>query len=144
MRAAFSSKMRMRGTWRMENIPPANTTTEPNWPELRQERRVIVVVDVVESVRLMQANEADVIDRWRRFVNEVRTQVLPIHGGRLVKSLGDGMLLDFADVRSGVSAALAIQQERHRANSARAADRQIMLRTGMEVSDVIIGANDVL
>jgi hypothetical protein len=48
--------------------------------------------------------------------------------------MGDGMLLDFADVRSGVSAALAIQQERHRANAARAADRQIMLRTGGDIT----------
>ena len=53
------------------------------------------------------------------------------------------MLLDFADVRSAVSAALAIQHERNRANAGRPADRQIMLRTGMEVSDVIVEANDV-
>lgn len=43
------------------------------------------------------------------------------------------MLLHFADVRSGVSAALAIQHECNRANSARAADARIVLRTGMEV-----------
>ena len=36
-----------------------------------------MAVDVVESVQLLQANEAKVIDRWRRFVNEVRTTVLP-------------------------------------------------------------------
>ncbi len=68
---------------------------------------------------------------WLDFVDHVKQRIVPSHNGRLVKSLGDGILLDFADVRSGVSAALAIQQERHRANSARAADRQIMLRTGI-------------
>ena len=70
------------------------TPTNP-WPlpELTRARRAIVVVDVVESVRLMQEDEAGFIDRWRRFVHEVRTEVLPKHGGRMVKSLGDGMLL---------------------------------------------------
>src|SRR5262249_43336462 len=63
-------------------------TSAPIWPELHRSRRAIVVVDVVESVRLMQAHEDDHIDRWRRFVDEVRTDLLPAHGGRLVKSLG--------------------------------------------------------
>ena len=70
-------------------------------PELQRARRAIVVVDVVESVRLMQEDESGFIDRWRRFVNQVRTEVLPAHGGRLVKSLGDGMLLEFASVQIG-------------------------------------------
>ena len=83
----------------MSPITRETTPAEPSqWPELPRERRTLVVVDVVESVRLMQAHEADVINRWRRFVHEVQTQVLPPFGGRLVKSLGDGLLLEFADV----------------------------------------------
>lgn len=42
------------------------------WSEPSQKRRVIVVVDVVESVRLMQADEAEGFDRWRCFVHEAR------------------------------------------------------------------------
>ena len=38
-------------------------------PELPRVRRAIAMVDVIESVRLMQAHEDDVIDRWRRFVD---------------------------------------------------------------------------
>ena len=107
-------------------------------------KRAVLLVDIVGSVRLIEQDEVGVISHWLDFVDHVKRRIVPSHNGRFVKSLGDGMLLDFSDVRSGVSAALAIQQERHRANSARAADRQIMLRTGMEVSDVIIGADDVL
>lgn len=107
-------------------------------------KRAVLLVDIVGSVRLIEQDEVGVISHWLDFVDHVKKRIVPSYNGRFVKSLGDGMLLDFADVRSGVSAALAIQQERYRANSARAADRQIMLRTGMEVSDVIIGANDVL
>ena len=55
------------------------------------------------------------------------------------------MLMDFADVRSRQLSAAAchIQHERKRANAGRPADRQIMLRTGLEVSDVIVEDNDV-
>ena len=74
------------------------------WPDLQRRRKAIAVVDIVESVRLIQAHESEVIDRWRRFVNEVRAEVLPAHGGRMVKSLGDGMLLEFDTARSAVSA----------------------------------------
>ena len=90
---------------------PTPTPPDP-WPlpELQRARRAIVVVDVVESVRLMQEDESGFIDRWRRFVNEVRTQVLPAHGGRLVKSLGDGMLLEFASVPPAVAAVLVMKQ----------------------------------
>lgn len=71
-------------------------------------RRTIVVVDMVESVRLMDAHEAEVIDYWRHFVHAVRTDLLPGLAGRMVKSLGDGLLLAFTTARDGVRAAHAL------------------------------------
>ena len=61
----------------------SSPTAPDPWPlpELQWARRAIVVVDIVESVRLMQEDESGFIDRWRRFVNAVRTEVLPAHGG---------------------------------------------------------------
>ncbi|GEP57971.1 adenylate/guanylate cyclase domain-containing protein [Reyranella soli] len=107
-------------------------------------RRAILLVDIAGAVRLVERDEGGVTAHWLDFVDHVKKHIVPSHNGHLVKGLGDSILLDFADVRSGASAALAIQQECHRANSARAADRQIMLRIGMEVIDVIVGANDGL
>ena len=88
----------------------ASTTPEAPWvlPELTRAGRAIVVVNVVESVRLMQEDESGFIDRWRRFVHEVRTEVLPKHGRRMVKSLGDGMLLEFERVPQAVAAAFEL------------------------------------
>ena len=120
---------------------PASASTD--WPELRQQRRAIVVVDVVESVRLMQANEADVVDRWRRFVNEVRTQVLPKHGGRLVKSLGDGLLLEFEGVTEAVQCAIAIQRTSAARDVGLSADRRMSLRIGVHFADLIVDDLDV-
>jgi adenylate cyclase len=102
-----------------------------------------VVVDVVESVRLMQQHETDVINRWRRFVNEVQTQVLPKHGGRLVKSLGDGMLLEFESVPDAVAASLEMQQRVSSYNAGRDPAAAIELRVAAHVSDVVIDDLDM-
>lgn len=105
-------------------------------PELTRARRAIVVVDVVESVRLMQEDEDGFIDRWRRFVHEVRTEVLPTHGGRLVKSLGDGMLLEFERVPQAMAAALRLQTIAGQLDP-------LPLRVGVHVSDVIVDELDL-
>ena len=124
-------------------MEPVDTRAETDWPELTRQRRAIVVVDVVESVRLMQANEADVIDRWRHFVNEVRTQVLPVHGGRLVKSLGDGLLLEFKAVHAAVSAAFDVQRRVVAYSAGRHADAVMSLRIGVHAADVVVDDLDV-
>ena len=124
-------------------MPPI-TPTEP-WPlpELQRARRAIVVVDVVESVRLMQEDESGFIDRWRRFVNEVRTEVLPAHEGRLVKSLGDGMLLEFEAVPNAVAAALAMQQRAIAHNVSCNVSAKMQLRFGIHIADVVVDALDI-
>ena len=73
-------------------------------------RLAIVVVDMVESVRLMESHESALITYWRHFVQLVRTELLPQHRGRMVKSLGDGMLLTFKTAPDALSAAQALQQ----------------------------------
>lgn len=119
------------------------TAEDVGWPELQRARRAIVVVDVVESVRLMQQHETDVINRWRRFVNEVQTQVLPKHGGRLVKSLGDGMLLEFESVPGAVAASLSLQQRVAAHNIGRECSAAVQLRVAIHVSDVVIDELDI-
>lgn len=119
------------------------TAEDVGWPELQRARRAIVVVDVVESVRLMQQHETDVINRWRRFVNEVQTQVLPKHGGRLVKSLGDGMLLEFELVQPAVAAALEIQRVIRGYNPHAESGAAMALRIGVHVADVVVADIDV-
>src|SRR5712671_1429666 len=90
-------------------------------------KRAVLLMDIVGSVRLIEQDEVGVISHWLDFVDHVKRDVLPLNHGRFVKSLGDGMLLDFEDVRSAVSAALAIQHARNRANASRSSERRIML-----------------
>ena len=112
-------------------------------PPLQRERRAILVVDVVESVRLMQADEAGVIDRWRRFVNEVRTDVLAGQEGRLVKSLGDGMLLEFARVPPAIGVALDLHRRIGAYNRGKADTDALLLRIGVHSADVVVDELDV-
>ena len=121
--------------------PEANEASV--WPELQRAHRTLVVIDVVESVRLMQANEADVVDRWRRFVDEVRSQVLPLHRGRLVKSLGDGLLLEFMEISPAVSAALDVQRRIGAHNRAQDPAAAMHLRAGVHVAEVVVDELDI-
>jgi adenylate cyclase len=99
--------------------------------------RAILFADVVESVRLMQDDEAGTVRRWHGFVEQVTTAVLPAHDGRLVKVLGDGLMLEFAGVHSAVAAAFALQAAASRMNADLPAARRLHLRIGLHVSPVI-------
>jgi len=105
--------------------------------------RAVVIVDVVESVRLVEEDQDGVVRRWLQFVEHVDNDILPDFSGNLVKGLGDGMLLEFGEVRSAMSAAFAIQKAIERENRDISPEKQLLLRMGIEAGDVIVEKNDV-
>lgn len=121
---------------------PAHDAAPPAPPPDRV-RRAIVVADLVESVRLLQSHEADVIDRWRRYVAGVRADLLPVHGGRMVKSLGDGMLLEFSRCGDAVAAALALHRAIVPYNAGADPASAMALRVGVHVAEVVLDEFDV-
>lgn len=121
----------------------AATTGEEGSPGLHRMRRIVVVVDVVDSVRLIDRHEADVIERWRAFVREVRTEVLAADGGRMVKSLGDGMLLEFRNAPPAITAAVEIQRRIAGFNVGRSSDEALMLRIGAHACEVVSDELDI-
>jgi hypothetical protein len=64
-----------------DNNMPA-TPIEAQWPALRRAARTVVVVDMVESVRLIEQDEEGTVRRWQAFVGEVVSRLLPQHGVR--------------------------------------------------------------
>lgn len=110
--------------------------------QVERVRRAVLVVDMVESVRLMQANEADTIERWRHFVGEAR-QLVGRHGGRVVKSLGDGLLATCEQGQRAVALSFDLQDLVPAINAGRDEDAQIRLRAGVHVCDVIEDEFDV-
>lgn len=118
-------------------------TSERQTRGMERAYRAVLFTDVVESVRLIELDEEGTISRWLGIVEQIETSIVPRLEGRIVKRLGDGMLLEFRDVRAAASAAFEIQGASARANEDAASDRQILLRIGIEVSDVIVGQDDL-
>jgi class 3 adenylate cyclase/TolB-like protein len=102
------------------------------------QRRALLIVDLVESVRLIRRDEAGVVGRWCALVEDTRTHVLPAHGGRLVKSLGDGMLLDFPSVRQATAAAFDLLARMPRFNEVVDPALRMHLRLGCHVAAVAV------
>ncbi len=103
----------------------------------------LLVIDVVESVRLMEANEQDAVRRWQNLVALVVHDVLPQYNGRLLKSLGDGLMLEFAAPRPAVHAALHIQQLCHASHHGVAPQQRLHLRAGIHNVHYVSDAHDI-
>ena len=103
----------------------------------------VLVLDMVGSVRLIRQHEADVIERWVRFTDEVRREVAPARGGRVVKSLGDGLLMVFDLATAAAAAALDLQRRIADYNTERRADAHILLCIGLHCGDVRVHPDDV-
>jgi TolB-like protein/class 3 adenylate cyclase/Flp pilus assembly protein TadD len=97
----------------------------------------ILAADVVGYSRLMGEDEAGTLAALRAHRAEVFGPVIAERGGRLVKLMGDGALVEFASVVEAVEAALAIQQR------IAAAGGCIRLRIGINLGDVIIDGDDI-
>lgn len=95
---------------------------------------VVLVVDLVESVRLMREHEAQTVRRWADFVQEVRTEILPKHRGVLVKSLGDGLMARFDGAREAVEAAAAMHQALDLKNAGISESMHFFLRAGVNAA----------
>lgn len=129
-----------------DNNPSLATAAPSDSPELLvlpQLQKVVLVMDLVESVRLMAANELAVVDHWRGFVRHATTQVLPQHQGRMVKSLGDGIMVEFESPRNATNAAVQLHRYFDTANAALQPDQQLYLRAGLNTAQVYIDDIDI-
>ena len=106
-------------------------------------QKVVLVIDVVESVRLMAADEPGTVARWHNFVQTARHLTIPQHKGRLVKSLGDGLMVEFENSRDATNAAQAFHIAINASNAGLPADRQMHLRAGINDTPVYTSQMDI-
>ena len=99
--------------------------------------------DIVESARLFEQNEQGTVRRWLGLIGHMTSTILPQCAGRMVKSLGDGLLLEFGDVLGAISTAFGLQHACHRDNAGRPDREHILLRIGIETREVLIVDEDV-
>jgi class 3 adenylate cyclase/TolB-like protein len=95
---------------------------------------VVLLIDLVESVRLMQEHEAFTIRRWAEFVSIVTGEILPRHRGVLVKSLGDGLMVRFQAVPDAVEAAAEMHHTLAGQNAHLPEDQHFHLRAGINAA----------
>src|SRR5262245_58562829 len=103
----------------------------------------VLLADVVGYSRLMEADEAGTLAVLKRRRREVLQPVLRAHGGRIVKFMGDGVLIEFASAVAAVTAALALQRDMDAANAAESNGCAIRLRVGVNLGDVIGDGGDI-
>lgn len=112
--------------------------------KVQRKLAAIVAADVVGYSRLMGADETGTISALSSLRSEVIDPLINGHGGRIVKIMGDGLLLEFHSIIAATEFALATQESNIRRN-ANVADETVMrLRIGVHIGDVIIDGEDIL
>src|SRR5437660_3333780 len=104
----------------------------------RIERKLaaILAADVAGYSRLMGADEEGTLERLKALRRELLDPKIAEHRGRIVKTTGDGMLVEFASVVDAVRCAVAVQHAMPDRNASVAADNRIELRIGINLGDV--------
>jgi adenylate cyclase len=113
--------------------------------EERVERRLaaILAVDVAGYSRLMGEDEEGTLAALRAVRRELGDPKIAEHRGRIVKTTGDGLLVEFASVVDAVRCAVEVQREMIPRNAAAPTQRRIEFRMGINVGDIIIEDGDI-
>jgi adenylate cyclase len=114
-------------------------------PTQTVERRLaaIMAMDVVGYSRLMGADEVGTLNRLKAHRRELLDPAIAGHRGRIVKTTGDGMLVEFSSLVDAVSCAVAVQRGMLSRNAEVADDKRIVFRIGINVGDIIIDGDDI-
>src|SRR5580700_2080077 len=103
----------------------------------------IVAADVAGYSRLMGLDEVGTA-RTLREHRKVTDPLVAKHGGRLVKTMGDGVLIEFPSVVDAVECAVAVQAVMARRNEGIPQDRRMLFRIGINLGDVLIEGDDII
>jgi adenylate cyclase len=112
----------------------------------RVQRRLaaILAADMVGYSRLIGADEEGTIARQKAHRAEMIDPAIASHGGRIVKTMGDGLLVEFPSVVDAVKCAIAIQRAMSEHEADVPEDRRIQYRVGINLGDIVIDGEDIL
>jgi adenylate cyclase len=113
--------------------------------EERAQRRLaaILAADVVGYSRLMEQDEAGTLAALKQRRRDILDPLVAQHRGRIVKVMGDGVLVEFASAVHAVECAIDLQRKMAAAGAADPEHRKIVLRVGVNLGDVIIEGGDL-
>ena len=111
----------------------------------RAQRRLaaILAADVVGYSRLMEQDEAGTLAALKERRKGILKPLVEQHQGRIVKVMGDGVLVEFASPVNSIACAMELQKRMAAANDGLPEERQILLRIGINLGDVIVEGGDL-
>src|SRR4029434_10279773 len=111
----------------------------------RVERRLaaILAADVAGYSRLMERDEAGTLARLRTLRRDLIDPKIADHKGRIVKTTGDGILIEFPSVVEAVSCAVAVQRGMVERNTSTPEYERIVFRIGLNLGDIIVEDEDI-
>jgi adenylate cyclase len=103
----------------------------------------IVAADVVGYSRLMEVDEAGTLARLKTVQLELIDPAIARCKGRIIKTMGDGMLVEFQSVTEALRCAVDFQERMARRNRDMPASRSLLYRFGINLGDVIVDESDI-
>jgi TolB-like protein len=112
---------------------------------MSQTRRLaaILAADVAGYSRLIGADEGGTLKRLGAIRTEVTDPKIAEHHGRIVKTMGDGLLVEFGSVVDALRCAAEVQTVMAERNAAIAAENRVEFRIGVNVGDVVVEEGDI-
>jgi adenylate cyclase len=117
----------------------------PMTKEKRVERRLVAILaaDVVGYSRLMGGDEIGTLRALQAHRRELIDPKIAAHRGRIVKTTGDGLLVEFSSAVEAVACAISVQRGIAVRNEGVAEDKRVIFRIGVNVGDIISEAGDI-
>jgi class 3 adenylate cyclase/tetratricopeptide (TPR) repeat protein len=103
----------------------------------------VMIADVAGYSRLMEQDEAGTHARLLELRAQVTDPAVRRHGGRIVRTVGDGILVEFPSAMSALVAAIEIQREMAERNRGLPARSRIDHRIGINLGDILVEENDI-
>ena len=103
----------------------------------------ILAADVAGYSRLIGADEGGTLERLKALRRELLDPKIAEHKGRLVKTTGDGLLVEFGSVVDALRCAVEVQREMLGRNADVPSDNRIELRIGINVGDIVVEDGDI-
>src|SRR5438445_914249 len=112
---------------------------------MSQTRRLaaILAADVAGYSRLLGADEEGTLERLKALRHELLDPKIAEHRGRIVKTTGDGLLVEFASVVDAIRCAPELQTAMAESNAPLPADKRIAFRIGINVGDIVVEDGDI-
>ncbi len=112
-------------------------------PQTTRRLAAILAADMVGYSRLMEQDEQDTLARQKQHRRQMIDPAIAKHHGRIVKTTGDGLLVEFNSVVDAVECAVEIQSAMLDREADQADDKRIRYRVGINLGDIVIDGKDI-